>query len=670
MLLVPAIMHPSSTIADDRSSVEPAVDAPIDWLESAGQLRDVIETAPVAMIALDAQRRVVMWNLAAEQLFGWRADEVLGTVPPIAPPDRAGEFAAFHWRVLDGQPFTNVHTQRLRRDGSPVDVQLSTAPLRNSAGEIVGVMATYLDVTACTQVEQALRQSEERYEIVARVTSDAIWDWDLVTHEVVWSQGLRTLFGYAGETLRHHSWWQEHAAPEDVPRIEASVLAATSSDARFWSDEYRFRRADGSYAHVLDRAHILRDETGRPVRMIGAMVDITERVEAQRTLEQRVEERTRELSTLLEMAHNVAGNLTLDELLGQVLRQVQAVVDYSGAAIYTLDGARLTLLDYHGPAPRERLLAHAANLEPGPAQQAVIERLEPVILPDLWGDTPLARAVQHQLGDQLKDQGLGDTHSWLGVPLLVKQRLMGLLILYHQEPGYYDTHQANLVMAFANHVAVAVENARLFEQAQQLAAIEERQRLARELHDSVSQALYGIALGARTARIQLERDPSQAIAPTDYVLQLAEAGLAEMRALIFELRPESLAQEGLVAALAKQADSLRARHQIEVQTEFGPEPDITLDIKEALYRIAQEATHNIVKHAHASRVDVRLIQKDGALVLEVQDNGRGFDTGADFPGHLGLKSMRERAIRLGGSLTLHSTPGQGSLVRVRMLTPK
>lgn len=645
---------------------EPATETAVAWLESAGQLRDVIEAAPVAMIALDAQRRAVLWNRAAEQLFGWRADEVLGTVPPIAPADRAGEFAAFHRRVLDGQPFTNVQTQRLRRDGSLVDVQLSTAPLRNSAGEIVGVMATYLDVTARTQVEQALRQSEERYQIVARVTSDAIWDWDLVTHEVVWSQGLRTLFGYAGETLRHHSWWQEHAAPEDVPRIEASVLAATSSDEHFWSDEYRFGRADGSYAYVLDRAVILRDEAGRAVRMIGAMVDITERVEAQRVLEQRVAERTRELSTLLEMAHNVAGNLTLDELLSQVLRQLQAVVDYSGAAIYTLDGDRLTLLDYRGPAPREQLLANAANLKAGPAQQAVIERGEPVIISDLWGDTPLAQAVQNQLGEQLKAQGLGDTHSWLGVPLLAKERIMGLLILYHQEPNFYDTRQANLVMAFANHVAVAIENARLFEQAQQLAAIEERQRLARELHDSVSQALYGIALGARTARIQLERDPSKAIAPTDYVLQLAEAGLAEMRALIFELRPESLAQEGLVAALTKQADSLRARHQIDVRTEFGSEPDVLLDIKEALYRITQEATHNIVKHAHASRVDVRLVQQGRTLILEVQDNGQGFDSGGDFPGHLGLKSMRERAIRLGGSLIIDSAPGQGSLVQARM----
>ncbi len=116
----------------------------------------------------------------------------------------------------------------------------------------------------------------------------------------------------------------------------------------------------------------------------------------------------------------------------------------------------------------------------------------------------------------------------------------------------------------------------------------------------------GIALGARTARTLLDRDPSKLAEPLDYVLSLADAGLAEMRALIFELRPESLEMEGLVAALTKQADSLRARHHLEINVVCGEEPPAPLAVKEALYRIAQEALHNIVKHAHARRVEVRL----------------------------------------------------------------
>jgi signal transduction histidine kinase len=210
---------------------------------------------------------------------------------------------------------------------------------------------------------------------------------------------------------------------------------------------------------------------------------------------------------------------------------------------------------------------------------------------------------------------------------------------------------------------------RLYKQAQELAALQERQRLARELHDSVSQALYGISLGAHTAREALEgSDPDQTLASLEYVIALAEAGLAEMRALIFELRPESLETEGLVAALQKQVTVLRARYHLTVEADLGEEGNLSLEWKEALYRIAQEALHNIVKHAHASTVTLRITRQERELTLEVGDNGRGFDPSAAFPGHLGLHSMQERAERLGGTLTIEGTPGRGAHIKVHVPT--
>ncbi|MBI3175282.1 MAG: HAMP domain-containing protein [Chloroflexi bacterium] len=200
-----------------------------------------------------------------------------------------------------------------------------------------------------------------------------------------------------------------------------------------------------------------------------------------------------------------------------------------------------------------------------------------------------------------------------------------------------------------------------------VAALEERQRLARELHDSVSQALYGIALGARTAQTQLERDPAKLAEPLDYILSLAEAGLSEMRALIFELRPESLQNEGLVAALTKQSDALRTRYKLDLVTHFDPEPDIPLKAKEALYRIAQEAMHNIAKHAHATRVELSLRTSDGKLTLEIRDNGKGFEAAREYPGHLGLKSMPERAAQIGGRFHIESAPGTGTTITVQLI---
>jgi signal transduction histidine kinase len=203
----------------------------------------------------------------------------------------------------------------------------------------------------------------------------------------------------------------------------------------------------------------------------------------------------------------------------------------------------------------------------------------------------------------------------------------------------------------------------LYKQAQELAALQERQHLARELHDSVSQALYGISLGAITAREALESgEPEQALASLEYVIALTDAGMAEMRALIFELRPETLENEGLVTALTKQVTAMRTRYHLTVEAKLDEEPQLTLEKKYALYRIAQEALHNIVKHARARTVVLELTVQKSEVMLDVRDDGKGFDVATSFPGHLGLHSMRERAAKVGGTLVVESAQGQGTLL--------
>lgn len=276
---------------------------------------------------------------------------------------------------------------------------------------------------------------------------------------------------------------------------------------------------------------------------------------------------------------------------------------------------------------------------------------------------------------KLDDPAFEPIHPWLqeaawdavvSLPLIYRGRAVGSLNVFY--PRGKDPGEAEIAFltAIADQAAVTAEDARLFEEAKEKAILEERQRIARELHDSVSQALYGIALGARTARTLLDRDPTRVAEPLDYVLSLAEAGLAEMRSLIFELRPETLETEGLVAALTKQIDSARARHGLEVQAEWCDEPDLPYEVKEAVYRIAQEALNNIVKHARARRVEVRLSGCQEEVVLEVGDDGIGFASEDSFPGHLGLRSMRERAGRLGGTLQVESGPTQGTRIRARI----
>jgi signal transduction histidine kinase/HAMP domain-containing protein len=259
-----------------------------------------------------------------------------------------------------------------------------------------------------------------------------------------------------------------------------------------------------------------------------------------------------------------------------------------------------------------------------------------------------------------------DIETTVVVPMVYRTEPLGLLVVSYPTDIEPDQQELAFLEAIADQAAVAMENARLFSQGQSLAVVEERQRISRELHDSVSQALYGISLGAQTARELARSDPAKAVEPLDYVLSLAEAGITEMRALIFELRPEALATEGLLGALRKQAASVRARHGLEVETNFGDEPALALPVKEALYRIGQEALHNVVKHAGATAVGLSITESEGEVVLEVWDNGKGFDVADDYPGHLGLRSMRERTLHAGGHVTIESTVGRGTRIRARV----
>ena len=410
----------------------------------------------------------------------------------------------------------------------------------------------------------------------------------------------------------------------------------------------------------------LLDELARQAGLAAHAIQLTADLQrSHEQLEQRVAERTRELSSLLDISHTVASTLQLKPLLGLILDQLKLVIDYTGSSILIIEGEDLVFLDHRGPVPQEQLVRLRFPLDEMGSIWQTIATGESILIEDVHEQAGLAQALRAAMGKRLSTT-FQYVCSWMAVPLILRDQVIGMLVLTSSEEQAFTQRQAMLALAIANQAAIAIENARLYEQAQELAALEERQKLARELHDSVSQALYGIALGAHTARTLLDRDPALVAQPLQYILSLAKAGLAEMRALIFELRPESLETEGLVSALLKQAVALQARHDVPIETELCEEPGLPLPAKQELYRVAQEALHNTIKHAEASLVKVRLDRTAEAIILEIRDNGRGFDSASSFPGHLGLLSMQERVKHLGGVLSIESTPGQGTTIRARV----
>lgn len=355
--------------------------------------------------------------------------------------------------------------------------------------------------------------------------------------------------------------------------------------------------------------------------------------EALELTEQRVQERTAELAALLELSNAIALTLELHPLLDRILDRLHEAVGDRGAVVLERahDGT-LTVL-----ARRGRLPLEAEELAP---------------------NGPLGPGVAGVVGLT--------AGTVFVAPLTVRERELGLLLLSPPAGERFREEQVRIANAFANQAAVALENDKLYDQVHEQAALEERQHLARELHDSVSQALYGILLGAHSAQKQLRTAPDRAEEALAYVEHLAQAGIAEMRALIFELRPEALERDGLVGALKRQLDALESRHSLETNADLGSEPELPLATKQVLFRIAQEAIHNVVKHARAERVRVRLASDAERVRLEVEDDGVGFDTSERFPSRLGLRSMRERAGALGGALELTSGPGSGTLVVVEV----
>jgi signal transduction histidine kinase len=265
-----------------------------------------------------------------------------------------------------------------------------------------------------------------------------------------------------------------------------------------------------------------------------------------------------------------------------------------------------------------------------------------------------------------------DMRSFLGVPIVSAGDIIGAFYLTDKEgaPGFTAGDEAAVVL-LASHAAIAVDQARLFEDSRELALVGERARLARELHDAMSQSLFSLQLAAETASRQLAGDPGAAAVQLDVVRSLATRLAAELRTTVDGLRPAELERDGLVATLRAQLTVAERAHGVPVDLTIGELPDLAADVEHQVLRIAQEAVANALRHAGADRVEVELGRLAGVMPptvrLRVTDDGRGFDPEARAvrSRRLGLTSMHERAASLGGSLRIESAPGRGTSVELR-----
>jgi signal transduction histidine kinase len=255
---------------------------------------------------------------------------------------------------------------------------------------------------------------------------------------------------------------------------------------------------------------------------------------------------------------------------------------------------------------------------------------------------------------------LKGVHAWMWVPVAVKNRVIGSVGVAHVEKNYFTAHHADLALTVANQAAIALINAELFEHAQALAALQERQRLAQNLHDAVNQSLFSAGLIADVLPRLWDRDQDQARKSLVDLRRLTRAAQAEMRALLAELRPSALTDTDLGDLLHLLGNALSGRINIPVTVTVAQEVILPAEVQVAFYRVCQEALNNVAKHAKASQVEIDLKHNGPAVELHIRDDGRGFVPEQMVSGHYGLSMMRERAASVGALLTVTSQPGHGT----------
>lgn len=375
---------------------------------------------------------------------------------------------------------------------------------------------------------------------------------------------------------------------------------------------------------------------------------------------------------LLEVSRVISSHTDFNTQLNSVLEELQSTVPCDDAAVYLVD-SDYRVTDCRIGSAHTLIAAHLARTRKLPAHYLQVLTSERALLvADTNDSSPDARLLRSGLDDAAHDTGHDRTLrplSWVGVPLMAQGKAIGMLSLSRTRHKPFTTDDAGLAMAFANQVGAAIQSVRLKDNAIKAAAMTERARLSRDLHDSVSQSLFGVSLGVRTGLELLPPGAERAQVPITYALDLAEAALTQMRSLIFELRPESLQEDGLIKALRRQAEGVIARYKSDCGSRLNinlceREPNISLDAKEAMYRISLEALQNAGKHAQAAEISLTMVCDDNDVKLTVRDNGRGFDPNAHYPGHLGLKTMRERAGLFGGRVDIDSAPGRGTAITV------
>lgn len=524
---------------------------------------------------------------------------------------------------------------------------------RNAAGITQQILGIALDVTERKRLEEALRDNQHLMERINNTNPAVIYIYDLIEQRNIYAnRELAEIAGYSAEAMQlmGDQLLPSLFHPDDLPLALARLdQFRDTPDNLMIESEYRLKHADGSWRWLFSReTSFNRDSQGATRQILGVALDVTER--------RQIEDHNRLIG---ELAASLSASLTLKEI-GQVVNEKCAEAFGSHInSLFRLSGNGKML---------ERLNTTAAPM--ATSQMTMNYPLD--------GSFPISDAVREREIIHIKNredyavrypdmmelvEAVG-VESTIGIPLRLNAKVIGGLAVSFTSPKQLNDAEYNLLIVFAQLTAQAMERARLSEEAQETAAADERQRLARELHDAVSQVLFAATAMAETIPNQMQRDSVKAMERLDHVITLNRAAMADLRALLLELRPESIIKTDLAVLLTHLIQGVRGRKMIQGKLDERGEPyALPPEVHFAIYRIAQEAMSNLVKHSNAATYTMLLNWDEQAFSWSLQDDGQGFDT-AQLSAGLGLGTMQERAQSIDATLTITSAPNAGTRVEV------
>ncbi len=502
------------------------------------------------------------------------------------------------------------------------------------------------------------KERERQYRNIFEIASDGLIINDLETGLVVEANPAACrMYGYArDEFIGLHPTRFIH--PDSAHQF-TKYVQSVQSHGTYVALQVHLRR-DGSQFYVELSGTVYMDQD-RSV-LLSIVRDVSQRVHSDQLLQQRVEARTREQSTLLEISQTLASALELRP--GLILDQLRVIIDYSQAGLFKLEESTLVALAVRGPQPLERAMPFQIRMQSPQAVTMLFNERQPTRIADVQSSDPPAQFLRSLMNEQASIL-LEGVQSWMWVPLAIKGRIIGAVGVAHTERNFFTAHHAGLALTVANQAAITMANAELYENAQTLATLQERQRLAQNLHDAVNQSLFSAGLIAEVLPRLWERDPDEGRQSLEDLRRLTRGAQADLRLLLAELRPSTLTDAELGDLLRLLGNALAGRTNIPISVTIAGEGKLPADVQVALYRLCQEGVNNIAKHAGASQVEIQLQYETGGVELHIRDDGRGFDPEQAPPGHYGLSMMHERAAAVGAMLSITSQPGHGTEIVIR-----